>query len=159
MLGEDLQATIQEAINEYMRYKFKQAGIPMIEFHIHDYGKNVFSIMPLFNEKEEISMRIKITPMLNRRHAIHMVSTSGSIEILSDADDEEKIFNLLSIEIFKVIAKRAAQQIHSRTGLNRDIGYVKRIDNGELMNVNDVTYIDFENLDFKDVNWRDIYCS
>ena len=88
-----------------------------------------------------------------------MVSTSGSIETVSKPDSEEEIFTLLSIAVFRQIAREASRQKHSKSGNNCDVNHLRKLDSGELINVEHVTFVDFENLDVQDVDWSAIYAS
>ena len=152
---------INEAIYQNMEYKFKQAGIPMIKFHIYNHGDDTFSVSAMFHNQddENVEMKLKVTEMLTERNGIQMISKSGTIESKSDFGDEDKIFTMLSWATFNKIAQEASRFLKGKTGKDCYTNQLKRLDCDEFINVDNITYVDFENLDLKDVDWDSIYSS
>lgn len=153
----------QEAIEEinglldfHLGSRFRKAGIPVIKFNIFKMSEdNTFDVTPLFIQNNENSfVRLKV----NSKEEVTPVLKSGTIEIDYSGSNAD-FFAAFAIEIFKKIALEASILKMRKTGVSRYDRHLKRADSDDFINIDNITYIDFPELDLSDINFSEIYCT
>lgn len=61
--------------------------------------------------------------------------------------------------IFQKIAKEASRIMHNESGKGCYVNKLRKLDSGDLIPLEFISYADFKFFDFSGVDWSQIYCS